>query len=420
MSEKTPARATTTIDQPELDVIIAKHMAFKDGRASGVRALLRHYDLSGLSFKGMDMSNADMSGSIMVETNFERCNLNYAVLYACDLRKANFSYASLLRADLRGACMRGAVMKGANMEDADLREGSYATFDPDKGLTFTSDSEAWRAGRGGADMRGANLSCVKLSGAIAINTNFEDADMSKSTILRGELCGANMCGTNLAGADLSQCNLKNVNLRGANLTGTLLDFSTLENVDLAGTLTDQPAGTTLNELSLPFEELLKLHQTWLRTQGEDGQRLDFSNFDLRTAPGLSGANLTMLFAEHAVWYGHDLSNVNLQAASLKNSDFRHCHFNASDIRGTNFSKCTMVGSKFLKARMEPLYFEGCRKLKTCFSGANLRYGDFTGAVLRDVDFTGADLSFANFARADLSGAIFDGAIMHEVRLKETS
>lgn len=64
-------------------------------------------------------------------------------------------------------------MAGANLAEADLREGSYATYDPDKGLTFTSDSEAWQEGTGGVDMRGANLGSVKLSGAIAINSNLK-------------------------------------------------------------------------------------------------------------------------------------------------------------------------------------------------------------------------------------------------------
>lgn len=95
------------IDQAQLDDIIAKHVAFKNGRPNGVRASLQHHDLNGLSFNRADMSNADFTSSIMVEANLEGCNLDYAVFYACDLRKANFTNASLVRADLRGACLRG-------------------------------------------------------------------------------------------------------------------------------------------------------------------------------------------------------------------------------------------------------------------------------------------------------------------------
>ncbi|HAX91697.1 MAG TPA: pentapeptide repeat-containing protein [Rhodospirillaceae bacterium] len=414
---KDKTEAFTVIDQSELDEIIAKHVAYKGGRSNGTRAILQHYDLSGLSFKNSDMSNADFTSSIMVETSFERCKLDYAVLYACDLRKANFSHASLVRADLRGACLRGAIMAGANLSEADLREGSYATYDPDKGLTFTSDSDVWKEGTGGVDMRGANLGSVKLSGAIAINSNFEDANLSKSTIIRGNLNGANLTGANLAGADLSQCELKNVNLRGANLTGTMMDFSNLDNVDLSGTLTDKPMGLTVGDLKIPLDEMIKSHQIWIKSQGEEGQRIDLSDHDLRNAPSLSGANLTMMVAERAVWYGHDLSNISLQAATLKGGDFRHCTFNNSDLRGTNFSKSTMVGTKFSKSRLEPLFFEGGRMLKTCFAGANLRYSDFTNAVLRDADFSDADLSFANFIGADITGADFSRAVMHDTKIR---
>lgn len=38
----------TVIDQAQLDEIVAKHEAFKGGRANGARAVLRHYDITGL------------------------------------------------------------------------------------------------------------------------------------------------------------------------------------------------------------------------------------------------------------------------------------------------------------------------------------------------------------------------------------
>jgi uncharacterized protein YjbI with pentapeptide repeats len=406
----------TVISQAQLDEIIARHEAFKGGRANGARAILQHYDLTGLTLAHHDMSNADFTGSIMVETNLEECKLDYAVLYACDLRKANFSKSSLVRADLRGACLRGAIMAGANLTEADLREGAYATFDPEKGLTFASDSQAWQEGTGGVDMRGANLGSVKLSGAIAINSNFEDANLSKSTIIRGNLSGANLAGANLAGADLSQCELKNVNLRGANLSGTMMDYSNLENVDLAGALTDLPSGHTLSEKGIPIEEMIRLHQLWLKTQGDDGKKLNLSDYDLRNAPNLGGYNLTMIVAERCIFYGHDFSGASLQAANLRSSDFRHCIFKCADLRGSNFSKCNMVGAKFISAHLEPLYFDNNRTLRTNFSGVNLRYADFSGATLIEVDFSGADLSFANFKGANTTGSIFTGAITSDAAL----
>lgn len=410
------AEPKTVIDQAELDAIIAKHVAFKAGRANGVRAVLQHYDLSGLSFNKTDLSNADFTGSVMVEANLSNCKLDYTIFYACDLRKANFTEASLVRSDFRGACLRGAVMMNANLAEADLREGSYAIYDPEKGLTFTSDSDVWKEGIGGVDMRGANLGSVKLSGAIAINSNFEDANLSKAVISRGNLSGANLAGANLEGADLSQCELKNVNLSGANLAGVMMDFSNLDNVDLSGALTDKASGKSVNNLAVPIEEMIASHQIWLKTSGDDGKRMDLSDHDMRGVVSMRGANLTMLAAERTIWYGQDLSSMSLQAAMLRQSDFRNCSFLGSDLRGTSFSKCTMTGAKFTKARLEPLVFEGGRDLKTNFVGANLKYADFSFTNLKNADFTEADLSFANFTGADITDAKFDGAIMNDTKI----
>ena len=408
------------ITQKQLDDVIAKHEAFKGGKANGARAVLLHHDLSGLNFGKHDLSNADFSGSLLVEANFEGTKLECTVFYACDLRKANFRNANMIRTDLRGACLRGAVMAGANLSEADLREGAYATFDPDKGLTFASDSAEWKKGTGGVDLRGANLGSVKLSGAIATNSNFEDANLSKSVFIKGNLTGANLAGANLEGADLSQCEMKDVSLRGANLTGVLMDFSNLDNVDLSGALTDQPTGHTLSERDLPLDKLIALHQLWLKTKGDDGEKLDLTDYDLRNAPSMAGANLTMLVAERAVWYGLDLCQINLQAATLRSSDFRQSNLSSSDLRGSNFNKCNMVSAKFVKARLEPLFFDGNRLLKTSFAEANLRYSDFTNAVLRDADFSGADLSFANFTGADTTGADFSRAIMKDTIIRRLS
>src|ERR1700722_8687634 len=243
----------TKISQSELDKIIDKHELFRNGRAGGARANFTHHDLTKLSFHGRDLSHADFSNAVLYETDLSRGVLNYCLFFAADLRRANFREASLVRADLRGACMRGASMTGADLTDADLREGSFASYDPKKGITFSSDSPIWKEGSGNVDMRGATLASAKLSGAVAINSNFEDANMSKVTFIRGDLSGANLAGANLAGADLSNCVLKNVNMRGANLAGVMVDFSKCVNVDTTGALTDKPAGKVLEELPMPME-----------------------------------------------------------------------------------------------------------------------------------------------------------------------
>ncbi len=394
---------------------MAEHTLFLKPNSGGTRAKLTNHDLTGLSFSEHNLSGADFTGSKMYEANLENCCLDDCIFFGCDLRKANFRNSSILRADLRGATLRGAIMSAANLSNADLRAGSFATYDPKKGLKFPEEKEAWAEGPGGVDLRGANMVSVKLSGAVATSSDFEDANLNNAKFSGGNLIGANLAGANLAGADLSECEIRDVNMRGANLMGAMMDFSILVNVDLTGALTDKPAGKSLDELPMPIDDLLALHQLWLDSEGNKGQRLDLSGYDLRGLKSLKNADLAMFYAEHSVWYGQDLSAMKMQASRFKNSDVRNCNFDSADLRGSNFSKSNMVGSKFCNARFEPLQLYRKRMMNTNFSGANLRYTDFKFANLRDANFSNADLSFADFTGADLHRANFANAITEEMK-----
>jgi uncharacterized protein YjbI with pentapeptide repeats len=379
------------LDQAALDVIIAQHKLYRESKPNGRQASIIRQDLTGLVFCGCDLSYADFSGSILYEADLEFATLDFCVFFGCDLRKANFRNARMQRTDLRGAALRGAIMSNADLTNADLREGSFATYDKTKGLTFSAEKEAWQDGVGHVDLRGANMHAVRLSGAVAMNSDFEDANLSNARV---------------SGA----------NLRGANLSGAMLDYSSLVNVDMTGALTDKPAGKALDALPLPLDQMLALHAVWLDTVGIKGQRLDLGGYDMRDAPPFHKINLTMLLADHSVWYAHDLSGANMQASHFAHSDLRSCHFESADLRGSNFYKANLVGSKFKHTRLDPLLLNDKRFLKTSFAGANLRYTDFTNAVLSDINFTGADLSFADFSNAQISNCTFHDVTMEETKI----
>jgi uncharacterized protein YjbI with pentapeptide repeats len=307
-------------------------------------------------------------------------------------------------------------MAGADLTDADMRDGSMAVFDPEKGLTFSDDSPEWVEGVGNVDMRGATLASAKLSGAIAVNSNFEDANLSKATFIRGDLSGANLAGANLVGADLSTCTLKDVNMRGANLVGAKMDLSGLVNVDMSGALTEKPRGKTLETLEMPIDQSLALHKMWLDSKGKTGKKMDMHGYDLRGLKLPGRVDLTMFSAEDTVWFEFDFSHLNIQAAQFKGADLRNCIFDESDMRGSNFSKTKMVGSKLRHARLEPLVIDDRRMMKANFTQAIMRYSDFTGATLRGVDFSGADLGFTDFTDADIQGAIFEGANLERAKI----
>ena len=66
-----------------------------------------------------------------------------------------------------------------------------------------------------ANLRGRNLSRVKLSGA-----DLHDAKLQGAKLREADLSGADLRNANLSGADLTGANLSGADLTGANLEGT--------------------------------------------------------------------------------------------------------------------------------------------------------------------------------------------------------
>jgi uncharacterized protein YjbI with pentapeptide repeats len=168
-------------------------------------------------------------------------------------------------------------------------------------------------------------------------------------------------------------------------------------------------------MKVPLDEAMKLHKRWLDSKGSDGERLDWSGFDLRGIRSLVKEDLTMLLAERSVWFGQNLSEVNMQASQFAGSDMRNCLFESADLRGADFSRVNLANAKFARAHFEPLVLGDGRTINSSFRGANLRYADFAGADLHNVDFSGADLGFADFTGTNLAGATFNAAKTEEAK-----
>ena len=104
--------------------------------------------------------------------------------------------------------------------------------------------------------------------------------------------------------------------------------------------------------------ILKEHQLWINSNGENGERADLSNKNLR-GENLRGANLR----------GADLRGANLRGANLRGADLR-----GADLRGANLFRANLIGA------------------------------DLRGADLFRADLEGADLEGANLEGANLEGA----------------
>ena len=109
--------------------------------------------------------------------------------------------------------------------------------------------------------------------------------------------------------------------------------------------------------------ILKEHQLWIDSNGENGERAD-------------------------------LSNKNLIRADLRGAGLRRADLRGADLRGANLFRANLRGANLFRANLR---------------GANLRRADLIGANLRRADLIGADLIGADLEGANLEGANLEGA-----------
>lgn len=392
----------TAISQSELDRALRMHEAYRQSKPGGQRALFSYRDLTGRDLSKRDLAGADFTGAFLVGANLEGVNLSGAVLFASNLSKANLRRAKLVRADLRGAMLRGADLTGADLYDADLRDGLITMWQRSGELQHVE-----------VEARSAALPLPEDGGGIrrpmpSAHTDFSDAVLRNTRLVRADLRKATLAGADLGGADLSGADLRGADLNGAILTDAVMENTHFIGANLKGTLNDRPAGLLLSDLDEPLSELLARHERWVESKGRDGVQLDLSGFDLRTAPPLARASLAALKASDSVFYGLNLAGIGLQAAQLDRADLRACNLRGADLRGVSLKSARLTNTDLREARLGPLIVNGDRSVISRLDKAVLRNADLRGADVSQAILRGADLSYANLVGADLEGADLEG------------
>jgi uncharacterized protein YjbI with pentapeptide repeats len=399
------AHTTRRVSQVEAEMICAKHDRLFSSKPGGARAVFAWMDLSGVNLSGKNLCDADFSGAVLAGCKLRGARLDNATLFGADLQDADLTDASLRRADLRGACLRNANLTGADLFEADLREGVLAAADPRLGYRRMQIGGAPRQGDvQGAKLIGANLERSKLSGVVAVKADFTDAVLKDARLVRANLKQCSLKGADLSGADLSGADLAGADMRDAVLVGARTTSWNVMNANMAGVLTDKPAGRAAD--ILPYQQMIRDHARWCETGGEQGKPSVFDNADLRNLETVRGYNLTALSAKGAVFYGLDMEGVQLQGAHLEGADLRSCNLRRADLRGAKLVGAKLSGSDLREAQMGPLLLGADRVLPT----------DMTNAMLKNADLTAADLRQAVFIDADLSRANFTGALLRQANL----
>lgn len=180
-----------------------------------------------------------------------------------DLQRAALFQANLVGAYLRKVNLSGADLSGANLGKADMSKAYLSN-----------------ANLSNANLRGANLNSATLNGAYLSGANLRDATMS-GTYLRGaylsgaSLSGADLTGADLTGADLTGADLTGANLRATNFTDVILSESQEELLD-RHRLYD-PESPVIVSINLPQKKIgLIEKESILRAIGELMKEMGFA------------------------------------------------------------------------------------------------------------------------------------------------
>ena len=138
-------------------------------------------------------------------------------------------------------------------------------------------------------------------------------------------------------------------------------------------------------------EVLREHEKWLDSNGEEGKRTDLSYTDLSYAD-LSGANLFWANLFRANLSGADLSKADLSRAYLFEANL-----SGANLSGANLSRAILSGANLSGANL---------------SGANLSGADLWVADLSRVNLSGVDLHYATLKNAKLKNVKYDDATQY--------
>lgn len=217
--------------------VIEKAAAFYAAHAEPVREKISQAEaVKQIQSKTCDLSDRDAGYLELGKMDLRHCKMVNTSFFGADLRGANLSGANLQRAYLNLARLENADLSGADLTDAIL---FAAIFDKTsfKGANLTNARVIGTLGA--VDMRDANIKGGQFGldignqpmgrmnfdsvGGKFSGSNFEGADISRSTLPFTDFTNANLRNANLFRADLSKANLTGADLTGADLSEADLD-----------------------------------------------------------------------------------------------------------------------------------------------------------------------------------------------------
>ncbi|MEI8394242.1 MAG: pentapeptide repeat-containing protein [Rhodospirillaceae bacterium] len=397
--------ATPALSAEDLRTALEAHDRFVQKKQNGRRLSLPRRDLSCLKLGSVNLSDADLPGTVFSCADLVGSNFTNANLYCADFTGANLRHAKFDNCDLRGARFDNADLTGSSLEGADCREGVLIIQGPN-------------------DRSSDSRNKVSDSGA----TSFHTVNLSNAVLRGADLQGALFTQALLDNADLSKANLENASMRGANLANAKFEGTKLINCDfneanLRGVNTDTPEfsrakGTArqITQVEQILQQQIGQHKVWVESLSKSGKRMVLKVSDL------SGLQMVGVNWSAAEFFSTDLTNANLERAVLAGAAFTDCRLSRAamagiDARGVKFMACALEGADFRGSTLSPIVVTNGRKIVSMFCESDLRAAFFIGARCEGADFRNTDLRNANFENAVLSGANFEGARLEGANFK---
>jgi uncharacterized protein YjbI with pentapeptide repeats len=169
-------------------------------------------NLKNANLSGSDLQEADFTLVQLTEANFSCVNLSNSKFSSCDLDNVNLSGANLSHSKMCLCGFSGGNLSNANMLNADF-----------------SCSEFVGTNLAHSNLSNSVFSCAEFMNADLQHVNFENADLSDV-----DLTGADLSYANLTNANLVDAKLTNVNFNGANLSGAKIHELDIHYVSFLG------------------------------------------------------------------------------------------------------------------------------------------------------------------------------------------
>jgi uncharacterized protein YjbI with pentapeptide repeats len=337
--------------------------------------------------RGLDLAQADLSG-----TNLSGFDLRYAIL-----NRASLHGTRLAGADLTGASLVCAGMERTDFTDAILK-GAYVHSMAAQASNFTRADLDGLVDATGALFHGCNLTSAR----------FADAELAGTAFYQCDLVGIGGHGADLRGAVFNECRMDHADLTRARVDDVSILRSSIGGLILnhargRGVVVQRP--TSADGLSLAGAHLPGLRLSQVRSRGLAGAHLHAPGIDVQGCH-LPGADLSHADLTRGRWDQSTLDDANVAGAVLADSSW----FCVSSRR----ANATNVTGEGLTA-------SECTFAEAVFAGFAGRYATFRNCDFRSADLTGAYLYRASFigdppASACLAGARLDGANLTQAYL----